>query len=347
MKKYFSSALYSKGYLSTYNTIYKKDPAARVFLITGGDDFERAVFFERLIKNIRGFNITLFNPFYDESTDGIYIENLNTYILSDGGYNRISPVLSGAWEKIFSVASDKNYPLDLRREVLVLKTKENTHYKNACEILKNASRVREKIHSEVANSLNDDKLINYINRFCPRFLRDAKSKGNSNVRLLSSFTPLGLHTHYSTLFEHTEKTVEINDKTGFAGSVFLGVLKDWALREKIPVTMSPVYFSNDIPNILIFPTVDLSVIVTDDKHKLPFSPAEKISANRFFSDENALSNEKIEALISVENKLFDHAVLSLYEGRDCRFKYNDLLKGYSNGNEATENADKLTDKLII
>lgn len=347
MKKYFGNVLCSKGYLSAYNTIYKKDPTAQVFLINGGDDFERAVFFERLIKNLRGFNITLFNPFYDETADGIYIENLNTYILSDGGYNRISPLLSGGWEKNFSVVSDKNYPLDLRREVLILKAKENNHYKNACEILKNSYRVREKIHGEVAEFLNDDKLINYINRFCSRYLRNSKKKKDSKIRLLSSFTPLGLHTHYNTLFEHTEKTVEFNDKSGFAGSVFLGVLKDWALRERVPVTMSPAYFSSDIPHILIFPTIDLSVIVADDKHKTPFTPTEKITANRFLTDENVLELDKINALISVENKLFDNAVLSLFEGRDCRFKYNNLLKGYTNTDEAIENADKLCEKLII
>ncbi len=346
MKKFFSSILCSNGYCCAYNTIYKKDPSARVFLIHGGDDFERAIFFERLIKNLRGYNITLFNPFYDETTDGIYIENTNTYILSDGGYNRISPVLPEIWEKYYSAVGEKNYPLDLRREILILKAKENNHYKKACEILKNASRVREKIHGEVSIFLNDDKLINYINRFCSRYLREAKSKGNSKVRLLSSFTPLGLHTHYNTLFEHTEKTVEFNDKSGFVGSVFLGVLKDYALRAKIPVIMSPAYFSGDIPQILIFPTIDLSVIVTDEIRKLPFEPAERVTATRFLSDENVISSEKIEALISIENKLFENAVLSIYEGRDCRFKYNDLAKGYSNGDKAKENADKLTEKLF-
>ncbi len=346
MKKYFSSIICSKGYCCAYNTIYKKDASARVFLINDGDDFERAIFFERLTKNLRGYNITLFNPFYDETTDGIYIENSNTYILSDGGYNRISPVLPEIWEKYFSAAGEKNYPLDLRREILNLKAKENNHYKKACEILKNASRVREKIHSEVSMFLNDDKLINYINRFCSRYLRGAKGKGNSKVRLLSSFTPLGLHTHYDTLFEHTEKTVEFNDKSGFVGSVFLGVLKDYALREKIPVIMSPAYFSGDIPQILIFPTIDLSVIVTDDIRKLPFEPAERVTATRFLSDENVLSSEKMQALISVENKLFENAVLSVYEGRDCRFKYNDLVKGYSNADTAKENADMLIERLV-
>lgn len=346
MKKYFSSVLCSTGYCCAYNTIYKKDPSSRVYIINGGDDFERATFFARLIKNLRGYSISLFNPFYDESTDGIYIENLNTYILSDGGYNRIQPILPGIWEKYFSAINEKNYPLDLRREVLTLKAKENNYYKKACEALKSASNVREKIHSEISTHLNDDKLINFINRFCIRNFRGTSNKGTGKIRLLSSVTPLGIHTHYDTLFEATENVVEFNDKSGFAGSVFLGVLKDYALREKIPVIMSPTYFSGDIPQFLIFPNVSLGIAVTDENHKIPFEPAEKVSATRFMDDESIFSSEKIQTLISVENKLLENSVLSVYEGRDCRFKYNDLTKGYSDGEEAKQNADNLAEKLF-
>ena len=65
MKKFFSSAICNRGYTSTYHTIYKKDPSAKVLIATYGDDFERATFFNQLIKNFRGFNLTVFNPFFD------------------------------------------------------------------------------------------------------------------------------------------------------------------------------------------------------------------------------------------------------------------------------------------
>ena len=124
MKKYFSSAICSKGYMSSYHTIYKNDPSAKVFIANTCDDFERATFFNQLVKNFRGFNLELFNPFFDESLDGIYIENTNTYIISDSGYSKIHPILLGGWEKQISISDDKNYPLDLRREIIALKIKE-------------------------------------------------------------------------------------------------------------------------------------------------------------------------------------------------------------------------------
>jgi|GEM_PF-4769208 len=345
MKKYFGSILCRNGYMSAFNTIYKKDPDSRVFLITNGDDFERAVFFERLTNNLRGFNITLFNPFYDDGADGIYIENINTYILSDGEYNRISPILPGVWEKSIQIVGEKNYTREMTRQILNLKSKENNCYKNACEQLKKASRVREKLHSQIP--LNDEKLINYINRFCSRFLKNTDTMGKGIIRMLSSITPLGIHTHYDTLFSSMKHTFEFNDKCGFVGSVFLGVVKDYAMKKKIPLMMSPAYFSTDIPQILTLPTADLNIILTDDNHKLPFEPTERITSARFVNDEGVLFDDKIKTLLSIENHIIENAVLSVYEGRDCRFKYNNIRSGFSNEDEAKENADKLCERILI
>ena len=106
MKKFFSCTIYSNGYLSAYNTIYKKDTNSRVFIIYGGSDFERAIFFQQLIKNFKGYNLSVFNPFYDESPDGLFIENLNTYIISDSGFSHFSPILSGIWEKYYPITKE-------------------------------------------------------------------------------------------------------------------------------------------------------------------------------------------------------------------------------------------------
>ena len=68
MKQYFSSILCSGGYCSAYNTIYKKDPTAKIFVVNG-DDYEKSVFFSHIESLLQGYDITGFNPFYDEATD--------------------------------------------------------------------------------------------------------------------------------------------------------------------------------------------------------------------------------------------------------------------------------------
>ena len=67
--------------------------------------------------------------------------------------------------------------------------------------------IKERIHNELSPFLNEDKIINYIHRFCLRHIK-RNEKGNiGKIRFLSSPTPLGFHTHYDTIFEMAENIV--------------------------------------------------------------------------------------------------------------------------------------------
>ncbi len=345
MKKYFSCAICSQGYLSAYNTIYKKDPSARIYIVNG-DDYEKSTFFYEMIKHLSGYNITLFNPFYDEGPDGIYIKNLNTYILSDGGYNKIYPILPSIWEKQINLVENKQYKTDLLREVLIYKSKENNHYRDACNTLKKASLIKERLHNELSPYLNDDKIVNFIHRFKSKELKTLKAHSKGEIRLLSSPTPLGFHTHYDSIFSHCEKTINIADETGFIGSIILGVIKNFAIRERFPIIASPSYYNNDFYQFLIFPTVKIGLCISDKSHILPFEPNETITVSRFLTNPDILNSKNAEVLLSVEENLLEKAILSLYEGREKRFKCNDLTKGYSNPDETKETAKRLAEKML-
>lgn len=344
MEKYFSSVICRRGYCSAYNTIYKKNMASKVFILSDGDDIERAVFFRKLSENFRGYSVSLFNPFYDDSPDGIFIENINTYILSDGGYNKISPVLAGEWEKYISIAKPKKYSADLRKEVVLLKSAENDYYKKACQSLNNAGGVRERVYEKISPYLDDDRMINFLRRFCSRTFKADMQKGGGTVRLLSSATPLGIHTHWGTMFDNCENIISIEDTNGFIGAVMLGVIKDYAISEKLEFIMSPTYSANEIPQFLLFPTSRIAVITDDGSHHAPFSVTHRISATRFLK--SGANEEKIKAFLDIEKHLVDSAVLNLFEGREQRFKYNDLIKDYSDIETAKKSADELTERLM-
>jgi hypothetical protein len=229
--------------------------------------------------------------------------------------------------------------------MLILKAYENNCYKKGCEILKNAASIKGKIHNEFSSFLNDDKIINFVHRFCGKNLKNLKSKGVCEIKFLDSPTPLGIHTHYDTIFHNCENVVSICDDYGFVASILLGVIKDFALSEKIAFIMNPSYYGNDIVQTLIFPEISLAITINDEIHILPFEAQEKITASRFLTSDSILNSSKIEALKSIENKLLEKCVANLYEGRDYRFKYNYLCKGYECEEEAIESADKLYIKL--
>lgn len=345
MKKYFSSVICSKGYSSAYNTIYKKDPSSRVYIVFG-DDYEKSIFFSQMISYLSGYNITLFNPFYDESTDGIYIKNLNTYIISDGGYNKINTILPGIWEKHIDIGNNKNYPIDLLREILIYKSKENNHYLECCNTLKKASLIKERLHNELSPYLNEDKIVNFIYRFKCKELKSSNSHSKGEIRLLSSPTPLGFHTHYDTIFSLCERVTNIVDDTGFVGSIISTVIKNSAIHEKIPIIASPSYFNNEFFQFLIFPHTKSGLCISDRSHILPFKVDETVNISRFLTNPHILKSRNVEILLSVEEKLLDKAILSLYNGRDERYKYNNLTKGYSNTDVAIETAKMLSEKIL-
>ena len=345
MKKYFSSVICSKGYSCAYNTIYKKDPSANVYIVNG-DDYERAVFFSEMTKHLSGYNITLFNPFYDEATDGIYIKNLNTYIISDGGYNKIYPVLPGIWEKQIDIVKHKNYKTDLLHEILIHKSQENNCYNEACTILRKASLIKERLHNELSPYLNEDKVINFIHKFKTKVLKSISVNSKGEIRLLSSPTPLGFHTHYETVFSLCEKVINIVDETSFIASIISGVIKNCAIRDEIPIIASPSYFNNEFFQFLIFPTIKTGICISDKSHILPFEPYEIVSASQFLTKPDALDSKNVHILLSVEEKFLGKAILSIYEGRDERYKYNDLTKGYSDPEEAILSAKEIAEKLL-
>ena len=310
MNKFFSCAVESFGYCCAFGSIYRRSPNCEVFIASDGDDYERAVFFDRLIKNLKGFSLDVFNPFFDESPDGIYIENTDTYILSDSGFNRCAPVMAGAWEKYFSVTGEKEYPKSVKEEIAARRNSESAFYKDAGENLKKAERVRERLHSAV--------------------------------------TPLGVHTHYDTIFSMCDKTVDIQDPTGFAGAVITSVIKDYAKKRNIPFIMSPCYFSAGFAQFLIFPGERLCLSLSDENHILPFKARESVGIPRFFANE-ALSGkaaEKTRILLDAENSFIEKAVMSVYKGRDERFAAGYAAAEFSDAKKAEESADRLCERIL-
>jgi hypothetical protein len=230
--------------------------------------------------------------------------------------------------------------------VLSGKIKENNHYKNACKILHQTSMVKEKIHNSLSQYLDEEKIVNFIHRLCLREFKRSEANGIGKIRFISSPTPLGIHTHYDTIFENYENTINIVDECGFAGTIILGVIKAYAQKQKINFISSPSYLNNELLQFLLFPDQKLSVCITDGSHQLPFNAKQEISISRFFTDKAILTNEKIKTLLSIENSLLDKAILHLYEGRNERFKYNNMIKDFTDVENAKKCADKFLERIL-
>ena len=345
MKKYFSCTICSKGFLNAYSTIYKNDPYSKIYIING-DDYDRAIFISHLTKSLDADDITVFNPFYDDSPNGIFIEALNTYVLSDDGYNRISPVLSGIWENYVSAAENKCYSANIIREVIYHKKKEDFYYRQACMLLKKASLIKKYIHKMLLNYINEDEIIKFVQKIWEGSTCCSSVNAKAEIRLLSSPTPLGIHTHYDTIFDICDSVYCIDDETGLTSSVIQGVLKGCAIQRRSAIQGSPAYFSKDFYQFLLFPEAKFGICTCDKTHKIPFQPTKRVSAEQFLTNCRVLRSREMSKLLSAEEQLLKKAVLYIYDGRNERFRYNELIREYASPEEARFNAEILLQKLL-
>ena len=106
--------------------------------------------------------------------------------------------------------------------------------------------------------------------------------------------------------------VNITDETGFAGAIILGVIKNYAMKEKMGIIASPSYFGKDFFQFLLFPSPKLAICISDNSHSLPFNSQNEINISRFYTDKSVLTSKKVKTLISVENSL-------LYKGKFALF----------------------------
>lgn len=346
MKKYFSCVPCSDGFCCAFNSIYKNDPTARVFIVYDGDDSEKAIFFDELVKRFIGYDVTEFIPFYDSRPDGIYIKDINTYILSDGGFNRMSAVLPNETEKFISISYNKNYDARLKRDIFVSVRDENAFYKSGCNLLKEAARVKKQIHAKASLFTDDKKIVNFIKRFYFRTLCDNVPVSAYQIRMMSSITPLGFKTNYDTIFSLCKSIVNFCDNDGFIGSVILNVIKALAIKNKLPLIISPTYYDRNIPQFLIFPSLSLALVHSDNNHILPFDSSHQVNCERFILKGTGYDKNEFESLLNAENQLLSKGVLSFYNGRDLRYARNYSIRGYTDLSYAKKQGKRLADILL-
>ena len=341
MKRYFSSVLTGGGIYCPFNSLDFFPENAKIFYVFG-EDTERAVFFEELSKRLRGFSLTLFNPFYDEGCDGIYISGLNIYIIGTDLFCRPTPAFAGKYEK-YLFLNPENAPsaeeIRVKREKM---QREKQLYRLAGDALKKACVVKSRLYEELFPFLDEGKMINFLRRFTARKIKPCTDSGTEHIRLLCSPTPLGIYTHWDTVFDLCSETVSINDNTGLAGTVICSAVRDYAKSEGIPVISSPSYFSPYLPCFLIFPVSGLGIVLSTENHPLPYTPNEQINSARFLKPD--LPIKKAEALLGAENSFLDKCVQFILRGRQESFSDRSSLAADTDSAKAA--ADNLAERII-
>lgn len=345
MEKYYSSVLTSSGLLCNYKVLCEKYPESNFYIIPNGTDFEKSVFFDELIKYFKGYSAVIYYPFYDETPNGIYIKNLDTYILADSVYSRVCPVSPFICEMQVNLANPVKLPQDTRQKITKYYSAEKKEYRKAVSLLSLANVCKENRNSLLSDYLADDRLINALKRILKKLPLNVR-KGKPDIKFLSAVTPLGIHTIWNTVFENFETVIELEDSAAFSSAIIAGIIRDRLLEENEKFILVPDMFHRTIPQMILLPQSGFAIVRSDENHPIPFAPSCRINTEKFTSAPQDIKN-KCALLLEAENTYIENAVTCIYEGRDARRKMNKLLFPYSDAENAKKTAKELFDKIRV
>lgn len=343
LEKYYSSVLTPNGLFCYYKSLCYMHPKSTIYIVSDGTDFERSVFFDELERKLRGYNITCFYPFHSDSINGIYIKKYDTFILSDGGYSKICPLSVGALEKTISISSKRTVTQEEKTEISDFFIKEKNYYKKGVRLMQCARCCKENRNILLSDYLSDDRMINAIDRLLKKIPQNVK-KGTPKVKFLSAVSPLGIHTHWDTIFRNYETIIDLQDNMAFSAPIILGVIRDRLIHDKEEFIIIPDLFHKTIPQMILLPQTGVAIIRTDENHILPFSPTHRIITEKFASLPKDIKT-KCDLLKEAENNYIEKAVSCIYEGRDNRRSINKLLLPYCNIEKAKETAENIFNEI--
>lgn len=343
MERYYSSVLVSSGLLCYYKVLCSKHPESSIYIVNDGTDFDRAIFFEALQKKLQGYNITLYSPFYDETINGIYIKNSDTFIISDGGYSKICPLSQGICEKQISLSETRTITQGEKREIADCFLGEKSFYKKALLRLRYANVCKENRNSLLSDYLSDDRIINALSRILKKIPFGVKY-GKPSIKFLAAVTPLGIHTQWDTVFENYETVIELEDNAAFSSAIIMGVIRDRLIHENEEFILVPDLFHRVIPQMILLPQTGIAIIRTDENHILPFAPSHRINTEKFVSAPKQIQ-QKCSLLLQAENNYMENAVSYIYEGREKRQKMNNILFPYCDAESAKQKAEQIFNEI--
>lgn len=343
MEKYYSSVLTASGLLCNLKIFCEKYPESKFYIIPDGTDFERAVFFDELVKYFKGYNTVEYSPFYDETPNGIYVKNLDTYILADSPYSRVCPVSPGVCENEINLSKKPKVTQNERNQIAEYYSAEKKQYRKAVSLLNLANVCKENRNSLLSDYLADDRMINALKRILKKLPLNIK-KGKPSVKFLSAVTPLGIHTVWNTVFENFETVIELEDEYAFSSAIIAGIVRDRLLDENEEFILIPDLFHRTIPQMILLPQSSFALVRSDENHPLPFAPSYRINTEKFTLAPKEVKR-KCNLLREAENTYIENAVSCIYDGRDSRRKYSRMLLPYSDAENAKKTAEKIFNEI--
>ncbi|MBQ5754929.1 MAG: hypothetical protein IIV90_04595 [Oscillospiraceae bacterium] len=257
----------------------------QLYLIKSGPGSGKSTLMKALAGRGEGFVERIHCSSDPDSLDGVYFPAQNAMLLDATAPHTVEPLYPGAREDVISLYHTFNTALlkensgeicRLFGQCSALQKQAGRYYAGAGSLLLENARA-------AACATNYPKVRTFAQRTAQRlFARPGSGTGAESLRLLSAFTPKGIHVFRDTVSALASAVWVFQDEYGTASRVILENLRQAALarRYDIITCRCAAGFDGKIDHILV-PQLGLALLTSNSWHPMHFEGQKNIRCARF------------------------------------------------------------------
>ena len=285
---FFLGANSSKGFKSCFHNACDVDKGERLYVIKGGPGTGKSTLIKKVIEKVceNGDEVEIIPCSTDlNSLDGAVFPNLGVAIIDGTSPHIVEPKYFGVFERIVPLTEFLNNDvLEKNSKEIISLCKNNTVlHKKASGLICGAVELLDDNFSLDCACVNY-RDVSYAAKCTAELLLDKNKgeKGKEKVRFLSGITGEGGVYFYNTVKYYANKIVAIEDKLGGVSSVFMSVIRDYALTNGYDIITCPcALFPDRKIDHIIIPSKSLAFCTVNTSLGADEKYANIIHSNRF------------------------------------------------------------------
>ncbi|MBE6728924.1 MAG: hypothetical protein E7568_01670 [Ruminococcaceae bacterium] len=353
LPKFFLAANSAEGFINGFSSAFDKNDGYSVYLIKGGPGTGKSSF----MKSVAEYSAL--NGYYTEiipcssdisSLDGVIIRDKKIVILDATAPHTLDPVYPAVCEHILNFG--KFWDADKIRkhsgEIIELTDKNKAQHKKVSGYLSVMGAVLRGSMRIQLLSTDIDKVFDYADKLCKRYLKEDGKNGKEQVRYLSAVTNDGYVFYGDTIDKLCENKVIIKDEIGTVSNMLLMAIRDVLTKKgyEIITIRNNILPSEKIEHIIV-PQISLAFCTKNSFNGIEDENVRVISSTRF-TDREVLKKSKNKLVYL--RRMYDALLLSASKNLSEAKSTHDELEAYyisaMNFNELSDYTEKFIKKIL-
>lgn len=335
-KKYFLGSNTSEGFVSAFGESYDPLLDWKAYIIKGGPGTGKSSFMKYIAKAAKekGYEVLLCPCSSDpNSLDGVIIPQKKIVIMDGTSPHTVDPKYPGVCEEILNFGEFWNSEMfENKTEIITVTNRNKQLHKTASRYMKALGQLISDNLKTAKAATNTEKAARFGEALGKKHIPKTNKKGKEWIRYLTSITPEGL-VFLGKNADITDNTVIIEDEFGYAATVILSKIREYALLGGYEfITVKNGFLPSILLDGIIIPELKLSFlrecsltpIKTDSRriHSRRFTSASVLgrSRERIKFNKKAIKQLLLSAAVTLKQAKAVHDELEAYYIKAMDFK---------------------------